>query len=286
MSDLDLVTLGGQFCPVCRHGTRLSMDVGDFQLYECPRCRCYSSNARIRGAELPFVPTNYFENAYADCGRWDELFARLSKQDLPIASVLDVGCGTGAFLEYFRRNYSSTPAVGIELDSDRAQQAQDLNPWATIHAGDALKVLANVSDEFDLITLWDVFEHVPSPGMLLEALSQRLSARGRIFIQTINEHSLLPRLGRLSYKLTRGQLRGIARRTHAPHHLVFFSPGGIHILAQLSGLRIRERWFDRLDSNRMDAKPAAVAIASVLMKLENAFGNGLFLNVILDRVAD
>lgn len=285
MSAANLVTLGGFECPVCGDQTRLAIDVGDFQLYECSRCDSLSSNAMARGATLRFEPKNYFENAYADKPRWDKLIAKVSAAGLTVRSVLDVGCGTGAFLHYFCSRARPAHAVGIELCEERAMRARQLHDQLTVHTGDATEVVEGMDEKFDLITLWDVFEHVASPADLLKALSAKLSERGWIVIQTINEHSLLPWLGRVSYRLTGGRLRSVARRTHEAHHLVFFSPGAISLLAESNNLRVRQRWFDRLDAARMDAGAATVALASWLLRIENGLGNGLFVNVIMDRPA-
>jgi len=89
-------------------------------------------------------------------------------------------------------------------------------------------------------------------------------------------------LGRMSYALSGGRLRYPIRRTHEPHHLVFFTEEGLEIAAERANLRIQDRWFDRLLRGRMDGHPVVTAVTALLLRLENAVGNGLFVNLILE----
>ena len=72
------------------------------------------------------------------------------------------------------------------------------------------------------------------------------------------------------------------RRTHEPHHLVFFSRDGLDLAAERAGLQIRDQWHDRLARGRMDGHPVVTALTSLLLRAENALGNGLFVNLILE----
>jgi SAM-dependent methyltransferase len=284
-ADRSLTTTGGAHCPVCGGSAAPSADAGGFRLYACPGCHCWSSDALARGATASFTPNAYFENAASDKARWTALLDRVSQHDLAVRSVLDVGCGTGAFLAYLRAQMPSAAVAGIELDAGRAGHARAAAPGATIHCGDAVAVAESLNDTFDLITLWDLLEHVPDPRRLVRALAARLAPGGALFIQTIHEDSLLPRLGRLSYRLTGGRFRAGIRRTHDAHHLVFFSLTGLDRLAGQAGLRVTERWFGRLAHARMDGNPLLTVPASVLMAAENFWGNGLFVNLLLSRDA-
>ena len=161
-------------------------------------------------------------------------------------------------------------------------KARDRDPDARIHTADALAGLADVNGPFDLVTLWDVFEHVPEPTALLQALAERLAPGGSIFVQTIYEPSLVPSFGRFSYLATGGRVRFPARRTHEPHHLVFFTRRGLRHAARAAGLTIRELWFDRLHHDRMDGASLLTAATSLVLRAENALGSGLFVNLLLE----
>jgi 2-polyprenyl-3-methyl-5-hydroxy-6-metoxy-1,4-benzoquinol methylase len=235
----------------------------------------------MTGASTTFVPANYFGNEGADEKKWNDLIQRLQCSGQELQSVLDVGCGRGAFLRFLRAQYPGILLTGIELDPERADQARCAVPDARIYTGDAQNVLNAIDQTFDLITLWDVFEHVPQPLAILKALEGKLSKTGCIFIQTINESSFVPLVGRLSYRLTFGLLRTIARRTHEAHHLVFFTNRGLRILANEANLKITDLWFDRLMFSRMDGNRLIAWPTAMVLALENFLGNGLFIDVIL-----
>jgi SAM-dependent methyltransferase len=280
-----LATEGGGLCPVCEARVEPRIDLGDFRLLRCVTCGCWASDASVRGAVNSFVPRAYFENPDLDRDKWDDLLRRLESRRQGIRAVLDVGCGTGAFLACLRSEIPGARREGIELDPERAEQAAHVDPDARIQAADALEGLEHVQGPFDLVTLWDVFEHVPAPARLLRRLAELLSPEGLIYIQTVNEHSLVPTLGRLSYYVSLGRLRYPARRTHEPHHLVFFTRHSLQRAAQGARLRIREQWFDRLHRGRMDGPTLLTAATSLALRVENVLGGGLFFNLLLEPLS-
>lgn len=277
----EYVTRGGHACPVCRHTAEPRIDLRSYQLFWCERCGCWSSNALARRAPLSFNPEAYFSNSDADRRRWREVLDRLAARGGAPQSVLDVGCGEGAFLRFVGERCPAARRIGIEIDEDRAARAREAIPAAEVRIGDALEQGRQLEGTFDLITLWDVFEHVTSPGETLSALAEHLTPGGMIFIQTIHEQSVVPTFGRLSYHLSAGRLRTLARRTHDAHHLVFFTVKGLDELAAGANLSVAERWFDRLALARMDGSlPLKMATAFVL-SVENLLGGGLMVNQLL-----
>jgi 2-polyprenyl-3-methyl-5-hydroxy-6-metoxy-1,4-benzoquinol methylase len=291
-----LTTRGGRACPVCGAAARPRVDAGDFSLFACSACGCWSSDALVRGARTSFEPDAYFANAGADRERWEDLLERArggplgdrSQRSASAAAplrVLDVGCGRGDFLRFVAAREPASRRSGIEPDAERAAAARSADPAATIATGTVAEALEALSGEFDLVTLWDVFEHLDDPAGALRALAARLAPGGLVFVQTIHEDSIVPRLGRALYAATGGRWRAPARRTHEPHHLVFFSRRGLRALAERSGLRVRAEWFDRLAQSRMDGNRAVAAATAAVLAAENALGNGLFLNLLLEKPA-
>jgi 2-polyprenyl-3-methyl-5-hydroxy-6-metoxy-1,4-benzoquinol methylase len=276
-------TFGGATCPVCTASALPEIEIPEYRLFRCTDCGCWSSDALVREARTSFEPKHYFENDEADRPRWDELFARLGRRAATLHSILDVGCGTGAFLADAARRAPTSRRCGIEIDPERATRARALDPGAVIHTGDALEVAGRLEGPFALVTLWDVFEHLPDPVALLRELRRTLDETGAIYVQTIHEQSLLPAIGRASHRISGGRITHGVRRTHEAHHLVFFTRAGLALAAERADLRIREQWFGRLDRRRMDGPPLVTAAAAALLAVENALGNGLFVNLLLER---
>jgi 2-polyprenyl-3-methyl-5-hydroxy-6-metoxy-1,4-benzoquinol methylase len=279
-----LTTEGGDRCPACGSEARPKIDLADYCLFDCPSCGSWSSDALARRASSSFEPTRYFSHAESDVEKWDTLWNRLGWTDRASRAVLDVGCGTGAYLVDLRsRLGGSSRCEGIELDAERVALARRSNPGARIHEGDVMTALSRTGSPFDLITLWDVFEHLAAPRVVLAELARALAPGGAIYLQTIHENSLLPAFGRWVHRISGGRLLYPARRTHEAHHLVFFSRRALDSMAREAGLRVRAVWFDRLARERMDGHPFVTGAAALLLAAENRLGNGLFINLILER---
>jgi 2-polyprenyl-3-methyl-5-hydroxy-6-metoxy-1,4-benzoquinol methylase len=278
-----LTTRGGSLCPACGGAARARIDVGDFRLFGCDGCGCWSSDAGVRDARTSFEPDAYFANAAADRARWEDLLGRAGPAPRAGRRILDVGCGRGDFLRFVAAREPASQRAGLEPDAARASAARAADPGATVATGTVAGALGELAGEFDLITLWDVFEHLDDPAGALAALGARLAPGGLLFVQTIHEESVVPRLGRALYAATGGRWRGPARRTHEPHHLVFFSQRGLRGLAARAGLRIRSQWFDRLVLTRMDGSRAVAALTAALLAAEVALGGGLFVSLLLER---
>ena len=104
----------------------------------------------------------------------------------PGCRILDIGCGFGSFVFMARR--AGLDAVGVELaefEVDFARQRlakerpQD-DPEQIYVQGNAVTLPFPV-DSFDVITLWNVLEHVPNYRALLAEAVRVLRPGGHIF---------------------------------------------------------------------------------------------------------
>lgn len=92
--------------------------------------------------------------------------------------VLDIGCAGGAFLQAARNLGLST--IGIEPNkwlSDYAKREHGLDVRPGILSDHRFP-----DNSFDLITLWDVIEHVPDPGAELTEIHRILKPGGLLVI--------------------------------------------------------------------------------------------------------
>lgn len=87
--------------------------------------------------------------------------------------ILDVGCGTGSFLEAFAGKNWKT--VGIEPSRDCANFARNLG-LEVYHV--KLEDFKINSERFDVITLWHVLEHFLDPLKMLAKIKSLLSESG------------------------------------------------------------------------------------------------------------
>jgi len=95
-------------------------------------------------------------------------------------TLLDVGCGEGFFL--FNASKAGYTAKGIDISQDAAEYARrefGLNVEAK-----PFKELQFPENYFDVVTLWQVLEHVPYPLMVLKEVHRILKPGGLLATST------------------------------------------------------------------------------------------------------
>jgi SAM-dependent methyltransferase len=123
------------------------------------------------------------------------------------ASVLDVGCGTGALLVRLR-DHGYTQLIGIDISPPEAM------PGLRFHALDLDEPRFPIADQsVDLILAVEVVEHIENVGLFLAEIHRVMTPSGRLLLTTPNVHSVEAKV-RL---LLTGQLKqfdGIGDPTH------------------------------------------------------------------------
>jgi len=105
--------------------------------------------------------------------------------------LLDVGCGLG----YFIKKVSAFPnwqVFGYEISPAAAEFAKNKLELNNIFCG-LVEESDFLKEYFDIITLWDVIEHIPEPRPLLIYLLSILKDNGILFIHTPNIKIQLPK---------------------------------------------------------------------------------------------
>jgi len=213
---------------------------GPFNLVRCGQCRVLYLNPRPTIREVPgFYPTDYA--AYArealQDGPWLRRRLRLyglAKRCRAVArlakggQLLDVGCATGDYLALMR-DHGGWHTVGIEMDERAAALARE-RYGLQVYSGSVDEVNLPPAS-FDVITLWDVLEHLPDPRSSLARIASWLRPNGWLVIRTPDASSLYARIwGRYWAGLD------------APRHVVVFDRASLaHLLAE-TGLKVEHMW--------------------------------------------
>jgi 2-polyprenyl-3-methyl-5-hydroxy-6-metoxy-1,4-benzoquinol methylase len=177
----------------------------------CPLC-----NARAKGVTFPYVTKfNSVQFNYLKCGECTSVFvdpvpdnktfvkmyakenyhdihyegseegayfesASVLKEYLPVtATVLDYGCGVGAFLKALKQN--GFLSCGVEFDEETALFAGK-NANCETFSVDQFLALAK-KPKFDAVHLGDVLEHLPDPEITLKELLGYLKPGGLLFVE-------------------------------------------------------------------------------------------------------
>jgi SAM-dependent methyltransferase len=104
--------------------------------------------------------------------------------DLRDSAVLDVGCGSGIFLQALQRA-GATNLVGIEPGAIAAQYARRRLPKATI-LEQTFETAEFGEAVFDLVTAINVIEHLYSPARFFAFVAWILKPGGLLYIRTPN----------------------------------------------------------------------------------------------------
>ncbi len=102
--------------------------------------------------------------------------------------ILEVGCGSGLFLEEIVRQLPGSSVMGIELSEWAVQQARQKN--LPVEKMD-LQALIDRHETFDAVCSFQVLEHVSQPRALLESLVTLLSPGGKLVLGVPNKDCFL-----------------------------------------------------------------------------------------------
>jgi SAM-dependent methyltransferase len=163
------------------------------------------------------------------------------KTGIKHGKILDIGCGTGAFLNTIKSK--GWNAIGVEPDFDARNLAKELYGLQVEEPSALFNLPAS---SFDAITMWHVLEHVHDLNGYVAHLKTLLKANGFLFVAVPN------------YQSVDATLYGPQWAAYdVPRHLYHFSPKSIDVLMQRNGLRVIEKkqmWFDSFYISLLSSK--------------------------------
>jgi SAM-dependent methyltransferase len=224
-------SVGVPECPVCDgKAVGHDFDKDSIPYFRCRECTFRfsrpSGNANFR-ADISGFETAYIEYLGpepADVANFANLWSYISRSaKLEGASLLDIGAGGGKWVRYLASR--GVDAQGIEpgsavfdyflKDDDRFFHG-DLSAYCARHPG----------ARFDIVTCFDVIEHVPNPTALLRGIAAVLRPGGLVFISCPDDASLFARL------------MGHWWHHYNCYHLSFLSPDTLGRVAADAGFKV------------------------------------------------
>lgn len=104
-------------------------------------------------------------------------------QPVRVAQALDLGCGVGTSLGWFRKYFGASPLVGLDVSERSLAVARQRHPGEQLVLFDGARIpLADAS--VDLAFAMCVFHHIPAEqhGGMLRELHRVLRPGGRLFV--------------------------------------------------------------------------------------------------------
>jgi len=136
-------------------------------------------------------------------------------------TLLDLGCSSGAFLESL--NGYRWQLSAIEMSEAQARKAQERS-GAEVFVGDILDARFP-AETFDVVTCFDVLEHVYEPREVVARVSQWLKPGGIFYV-------LVPNIDSGEARIFKSYWYGL----ELPRHISHFSPGSLRHLGESVGL--------------------------------------------------
>ena len=223
-----------EVCPVCgqagarewlRAPDRLHGRREQYTLLRCPVCSLVWLSKPPQPAEMYKHYTDAYDRLISASGenspqRWLDRNSALAPHKQS-GAILDLGCSSGAFL----RSVSGKDwdLFGIEMSEESAKKAQERS-GAKVFVGDILEAeFAPAS--FDVITCFDVFEHLYEPRQVITRVAEWLKPGGIFYV-------LVPNVDSAEARVFKSYWHGL----ELPRHLFHYSPASLKFLAESSGL--------------------------------------------------
>lgn len=219
-----------QYCPIC--GSKNIKSVHN-ELSECKECGLqfitsiksveYYNQIYNEGYFKGDVYKNYLEEETHRRRLFRSKIKLIGKYIPGNGSVLDVGCGMGFFLmEMQNKGYR---VDGVEISEYAADIAsKKLN--TRIISRDLLNT-SYKSKQFNIVTFWDVLEHIYDPVESLKEVLRIIRQDGVLIIETLNISSLTARVLKRKWPLY-----------YPPYHLYYYNHRSMSRLLENTGFRI------------------------------------------------
>ena len=238
-------------CPVCTsHNINHIITAEDFlitrekfQIYSCNECGLRFTNPRPNDDQLAgyYDSNEYISHSNESASLVDGLYKiartftlRRKRKLIEKLSfkkrLLDVGCGTGHFIDYCQQH--GWQVNGVEPNEIARTQAEDKTKIIIQH--DLSEV---VDTSYEVITLWHVLEHLPDLEQTMNQLKSLLAPGGVLIIAVPNFDA---------YEATVFDEYWAAY--DVPRHLYHFNRKALAQLSKKHGLKIVRTYPMKLDS--------------------------------------
>jgi len=235
-------------CNFCNNSLSKSIfSKNGFNLVKCLSCGLVYVENQPSDEELKRIYS--FDSGYHKCfqrvSSWQakkqlnsgEKYCGYIKKYKKNGRILDIGCSAGFFLKAAKENGWET--YGLEVSDDTAEIARKRY---------GLNVLTGVLNEntfpdgyFDVVSMWDVVEHISDPVKTVAIINKILAPEGILILSTPNIDGLFPRM---AYKMS-GRMNDWLH-PEPPHHLFQFSKKTIAKLLETSGFKLLEIYDKRI----------------------------------------
>jgi 2-polyprenyl-3-methyl-5-hydroxy-6-metoxy-1,4-benzoquinol methylase len=168
-------------CPLCKENqSTLAFISNGFELRMCEVCDLNFIHPYLQKEEdrNPLSPEKQLAGEQLSVNSY---FKYIAPYFVGIKSHLDIGCGCGGLLKTVENFDQITVRNGVEGDIERAKFAAN---YANCEVFDHDVFAADDSISYDIITLINVFSHIPNLDDFFEKVKLMLNENGKVIIKT------------------------------------------------------------------------------------------------------
>lgn len=213
-------------------------------------------------AEIPVA----FRRRY---GRWLQRISALHENG---RTLLDVGAGFGAFLRLARE--FGYDVFGVETNPEAAKETQDLYG---IPVYNCILEELDASSQYDVVTMWDLLEHLPDPHVGMSKIHDLLNPDGILVLEIPVRDSLIHWLAKVLYRLSLGRIKRPLFLIYGIHHLQYFSKNSIRSFLAVNGFEVAEQYRTETDVGALCKRPRKGLFNGAGVWAYNAAIRGAFL---------
>ena len=229
-------------CPLCSCGQsdlHLRMEVtrgpavGLYELRRCLACELVYTDPRLSDAALSrlYEEDFYFSTGWAlrDLAAWVIHQIQCTRQrrverHVPRGTLLDIGSGDGEFVAHMAAQ--GWDATGLDFSPAALALARSRGSRGKFLCG-SLFDHELPAQSVDVVTLWQVLEHIGEPREFLER-THRLMRRGGLLVAAV------PNIAGVSARLAGERWWGL----DVPRHLVHYSPETLRLGLERAGFTV------------------------------------------------
>jgi SAM-dependent methyltransferase len=225
----------GDVCPICEgSGAREWLKAPDrfhgrqerYTLVRCPSCSLVWLSHPPKPNEMHLHYTEAYDRLISAAGenspsRWGFRKEALAPHKQS-GALLDLGCSSGAFLRSLGGN--AWDLYGVEMSAESAKEAQR-KTGASVFVGEILDA-GFPPAFFDVITCFDVLEHLYEPRRVMAKVAEWLKPGGIFYV-------LVPNIDSAEGRVFGSYWHGL----ELPRHLFHYCPESLEFLAKSAGLR-------------------------------------------------